>query len=88
MSRKWFLSLVMLPFAAVAQESGETVGIGSMYFLGIGLVIFLALVGIYSIVEKIRDAREEKINREEEEARRLRLENAEREARLKSERQP
>ncbi len=85
MKRLLALIVFAYPLLAAAQEAADKGGRGNFYFLGIGLVIFLAVVGVYSVIEKVSDALEAKRNRAEEETRKLRIENDEREAKLKSE---
>jgi hypothetical protein len=63
---------------AFAQDVSAKSEISHMYYLGIGLVIFLALFAVYSIYEKINYWCEDKAERKEEEARRARLQNDER----------
>ena len=64
-------------YPVLAQEASEKTGIGGMYYLGIGLVIFLALFAVYSIYEKIRNSREDRAERAAEAARQARLQNSE-----------
>ena len=59
------------PLLAFLQETAEKAEKGNFYFLFSGLVIFLALIGVYSLFEKIRDRLNEKKDHAEEASRRL-----------------
>ena len=71
MKRIFSFPALVLPLVAVAQETADKGASGTMYGLAIGLVIFLALIGIYSVYERIRDWMEAKEERAEEEAKKL-----------------
>lgn len=63
--------VLAFPLIAAAQETADKSANGTMYGLAIGLVIFLALVGVYSVYERVRDWMEAKEERAEEEAKKL-----------------
>lgn len=82
---KKLLSLTFFAISplAFAQQSAKD-DIGNMYFLGIGLAIFLAGFAVYTLFEKIRERHEDEVNELKEEIRKLRIENRELDTKLKA----
>jgi len=68
MKRIFSFPALVFPLVALAQETADKTDKGTMYGLAYGLVIFLALIGAYSIYERVRDWMEDKEKRAEEEA--------------------
>ena len=61
--------VLAFPFAAFSQEVADKLDKGTVYGLSYGLMIFLTLIGVHTVYEKIRDTLEAKRSSADEAAR-------------------